>query len=96
MVLQLVGLQPKKIVLIDQNELALYSVLNLVKGISNQISIDVASALVSVCDRAKTFEVVANYNPETIFHAAAYKHVDIVEKIHFLALKEISSVLKYG
>ena len=80
LVLQLVGLQPKKIVLIDQNELALYSVLNLVKGISSQIRIDVASALVSVCDRAKTFDVVANYNPETIFHAAAYKHVDIVEK----------------
>ena len=97
LVLQLVGLQPKKIVLIDHNELALYSVINLVKGIPTRKNIDVASALVSVCDRAKTFDVVATYKPETIFHAAAYKHVDIVEKnslsgfeVNFLGTKNMA------
>ena len=70
---------PSTLIMIDQNEYALYSIhqefLNEPTGQKGEV----IPLLVSVTDKEKIDKIVSIFKPETIFHAAAYKHVPIVE-----------------
>ncbi len=76
---QLLDCQPERIVLFEQCEFALYSVdrdmRNRVKG----TDVAVVTCLGSVTDQARVAEVIADQNVDIILHAAAYKHVPLVE-----------------
>lgn len=66
---------PKKLVLFEQSEFNLYTIdQEIIKR-----NIDVVSILGSVQDSDYVAEQCAKHNVETIFHAAAYKHVPLVE-----------------
>ncbi len=45
-----------------------------------ELSIELVPCLVSVRDRNQLFKIFMAYRPATVFHAAAYKHVPLVEK----------------
>ena len=74
----------KLIILIDQAESSLYNLeqeLRL-KGISN------FEAFVSdVRDSVKMTSIFKKYSPQIVFHAAAYKHVPLMEKSPYEAIK---------
>ncbi|MBO9668448.1 MAG: polysaccharide biosynthesis protein [Bdellovibrio sp.] len=74
---QIVKAAPKKIILLEQSEFALYK---LEQELSNEIE---ASKLVpvlgSVLDQVAVSEVISSHKVQTIYHAAAYKHVPLVE-----------------
>ena len=74
----------KLIILIDQAESSLYNLeqeLRL-KGISN------FEAFVSdVRDPVKMISIFKKYSPQIVFHAAAYKHVPLMEKSPYEAIK---------
>lgn len=77
LVRQIAALQPKLLVLFDVSEFALYR-------IERELSINYANVtkvdiLGSVTDEYLVDSVVKNYKINTIYHAAAYKHVPIVE-----------------
>ena len=83
LVLRLAQLGPKKLILLENNELALYNLMGEIQTRIGDDSLDVEPVLGSVCDREAMFALLAAQKVDTIFHAAAYKHVHIVEKNPF-------------
>ena len=75
---QIINQKPKKILLIEISEYALYSIhqeLNQLK----QIDTELIPLIGSVQDIARMREIISIFKPFIIYHAAAYKHVPIVE-----------------
>jgi FlaA1/EpsC-like NDP-sugar epimerase len=75
---QIVLLKPKAIILYEMNELALY---NIEKELSNyDVSlIDIHPILGSVNNKNRLKSLLKFFDVDTIYHAAAYKHVPMVE-----------------
>ena len=46
---------------------------------SSQTEIEIVPLLASVCDEARMHEIMDTWKPHTVYHAAAYKHVPLVE-----------------
>lgn len=77
---QILAQNPKKLVLVDHGEYNLYAIdqeLTAFRNVANNI--DIVPILASVTDAARIEEVFRAYAPETVYHAAAYKHVPLVE-----------------
>jgi FlaA1/EpsC-like NDP-sugar epimerase len=72
----LATLQPRRLILVDNNESGLFDVAAQLRGISN---VDLREALVSITDRELLLTVFADERPDFVFHAAAYKHVPMLE-----------------
>jgi FlaA1/EpsC-like NDP-sugar epimerase len=72
----LVSMNPSRIVLVDNNESGLFDIAAELRAISR---VDVHEALVSITDRELLLTVFKDEKPELVFHAAAYKHVPMLE-----------------
>jgi len=72
----LVTLKPRRLVLVDNNETGLFDIAAELRGLSN---VDLREALVSIKDREGLIAVFADERPDLVFHAAAYKHVPMLE-----------------
>ena len=70
---------PDKILLLDSNEYALYSILNELEDLNKDTSIEIIPILASVQDPKIINNIFKKWNPYTVYHAAAYKHVPLVE-----------------
>jgi FlaA1/EpsC-like NDP-sugar epimerase len=46
---------------------------------SSQSDIEIVPLLASVCDEVRMHEIMYTWKPHTVYHAAAYKHVPLVE-----------------
>jgi len=75
---QIIQLQPKKLILFDISESLLYQ-LELVLTSQKHSNIDIIPIIGSVRDYERMSVVFKFYDVETIYHAAAYKHVPLVE-----------------
>jgi FlaA1/EpsC-like NDP-sugar epimerase len=74
---QIARFQPRQLVLFEQNEFALYTVeQEFAASLPKQA---VAPAVGDVKDAARVEQVIRAYRPTVIFHAAAYKHVPLME-----------------
>jgi FlaA1/EpsC-like NDP-sugar epimerase len=76
---QIVSLQPAKLLLVEQSEFALYSVHQALEGMRSGQETEVVPLLASVQDSDRLHEIMSTWHPDTIYHAAAYKHVPLVE-----------------
>ena len=75
---------PKKIILLDSNEYALYLIKNEIEELESKI--DIVSIIGSVINRERMLEVCSSFDVQTIYHSAAYKHVSLVEENPFEAV----------
>lgn len=78
---QIVRSRPCKIVLVEQSEYSLYSIDGELRRIIKQegLAVEVIPELADVADRHSVFRIFKRWLPETVYHAAAYKHVPLVE-----------------
>jgi len=78
---QILKLLPKRLVLFERSEAALYTVERGVRAIARKKNIDceVVALLGSVHHEHRVREVMSVFGVKTVYHAAAYKHVPIVE-----------------
>lgn len=78
---QIVRQRPQQLILFEASELALYTIENelkeLVQTIGHQVKI--IPILASVQDELTVSNVIKSFSVDTIYHAAAYKHVPMVE-----------------
>lgn len=74
---QLLFLKPKSIVIVDQAESALFEIQNEVIPELNGIKLRIFVA--DVTDRFKMQRIFEKCRPDIIYHAAAYKHVPMME-----------------
>ena len=81
---QLASYNIKKLILIDQAESPLYDLQQelIQEGDDNFVPI-----VCDVRDRFKLERIFKKYNPDRVFHAAAYKHVPLMEKSPYEAIK---------
>src|SRR5690606_29569395 len=68
---------PACIVLFESSEFALYNIDRQLRQITN---CEIVPILGSVRDRACVEKAIRDYNVDTVYHCAAYKHVPLVEK----------------
>ena len=79
---QIIRLKPKKLVLFEQSEPALYLIkkeLGAASKSDGQLDSISVPVLGSVTDTKRVEQVCRYFNVQTIYHAAAYKHVPLVE-----------------
>jgi FlaA1/EpsC-like NDP-sugar epimerase len=74
---QIVKCKPKALILCELNEFCLYKIYEELITIKQKIKI--VPLLANVQDENKMNEILKSFNVETIYHAAAYKHVPLVE-----------------
>ena len=74
---QILELSPKKIILFDNSEFNLYSVHQELLRIKKRA--EIIPKLATVTNYNQVDKVISYYNIDTIYHAAAYKHVPMVE-----------------
>lgn len=81
LVRQIVDYQPKKLILFDIYENGVYELqteLN-IKFRETKQSVDIKVLIGSVYNYKRMEEIFNDYQPELVFHAAAYKHVPLME-----------------
>ncbi len=76
---QVAGFEPSMLVLLDHDETHLYDTAALIDGPVEQVLLDIG-------DRRAVFEAMERYRPEVVFHAAAHKHVPLLESHPLAAL----------
>lgn len=78
---QIVLQGPRQLLLLDHNEFGLYSIHQELQGIcaGRGLSVELVPLLGSVANYARLRSICEVYRPATVYHAAAYKHVPMVE-----------------
>ncbi|MFN4326279.1 MAG: polysaccharide biosynthesis protein [Azonexus sp.] len=80
---QILAVNPAKLLLIEQSEFALYVIHQELEGklvaLENAAPPVLVPLLASVQDDHRMREIMATWRPDTVYHAAAYKHVPLVE-----------------
>lgn len=76
-VVQILSYQPQKIILVDQDESALYELERELARI--QTTIAFFPYLVDITNRSRMKAIFEEHKPHLVFHAAAYKHVPMME-----------------
>ena len=83
---QIVQHSPKRLVMLDVSENGLYDIQqSLLRGKHGKVSLHAEVA--SVRDEAKIELLFARYSPEVVYHAAAHKHVPLMESAPEEAVK---------
>jgi len=74
---QIARFEPQRLVLFEQNEFVLYSIEQEFARLMPAVRI--APVIGDVRNSTRVEAVLAQYQPEVVFHAAAYKHVPLME-----------------
>ena len=75
---QIVKLKTNKLILIELNEFALYKIYEELKALNRNLKI--IPLLANVQDQKKLETIFESFKVDTVYHAAAYKHVPLVEE----------------
>ncbi len=76
---QILSVGPTKLLLIEQSEFALYGIHHELEEKLSGRNIVLVPLLASVQDDERIHEIMSTWHPDTVYHAAAYKHVPLVE-----------------
>ena len=76
---QIILLKPKALILFERNELALYSIDKELNNLDSYHSFKIYPILGSVNDKMRLKNLFKHFGVDTVYHAAAYKHVPMVE-----------------
>ena len=78
---QILKLNPSRLLLLDQSEFGLYAIEKELRAFAGNKSkdIEIEAVLGSVLNRGLMERLCREHRVDTVYHAAAYKHVPIVE-----------------
>ena len=77
--IQIINLKPKKIILLDNSEYNIYNLQKNIQQLSITNNVEIIYLLTSILDKNQLSFYFKKYNPDYLFHTAAYKHVNILE-----------------
>lgn len=79
---QILGQHPITLVLVEVSEIALYRIESELRALKEKqgYTTDIVALLGDVREQGRVESIMALYRIESVFHAAAYKHVPIVEE----------------
>lgn len=86
---QIIQLNPESIMLLDHSEFALFKINAEIEEFKNSTknAVNVKPVLASITDQHRIQQVFRSADIDTIYHAAAYKHVPIIEDNIFEGIK---------
>lgn len=76
---QILTIGPAKLLLVEQSEFSLYAIHQELEEKRGERTVALVPLLASVQHRVRMQEIVSTWSPDTVYHAAAYKHVPLVE-----------------
>lgn len=77
---QILSVSPATLVLVEQSEFSLYEIhQELQDKLGDDVTTLLVPVLASVRDAQRLREIMRSWKPDTVYHAAAYKHVPLVE-----------------
>lgn len=76
LVRQISNFRPGRILLVERAEYALFEI---AREFESKESAEVVPLIADVCDEARMRQIFERYRPEIVFHAAAHKHVSLME-----------------
>ncbi|PGM72175.1 hypothetical protein CN952_14865 [Bacillus cereus] len=76
---QIMKFKPNKIVLLGHGENSIYTIEMELKS-TYDTDVEIVTEIADVQDRDKIFEVIEKHRPYTVYHAAAHKHVPLMER----------------
>ena len=79
--------KPRQLIIMDVSEYALYSISNSIKSKAKKLGVNLVTQVGSVQDTDFVRKHLEQYRPNVIYHAAAYKHVPLMEDNIFEAVK---------
>lgn len=74
---QVMNFQPRQLILLGHGENSIYTIHMEIQQRSN--STELIPIIADIQDRDRIFEIVKKYQPDVIYHAAAHKHVPLME-----------------
>ncbi|MEK5079733.1 nucleoside-diphosphate sugar epimerase/dehydratase [Solibacillus sp. FSL W7-1436] len=84
---QVMKFQPKKLLLLGHGENSIYLIHMELTEQYKDLDIEIIPVIADVQDRERIFEVIQTYKPNAIYHAAAHKHVPLMEANPLEAIK---------
>ena len=75
---QIGSLGPKLLILLEQAENPLFNIEQ--ELLKSPIEIEIKSIIADICDRDRVEQVFMEWKPDIVFHAAAHKHVPLMEQ----------------
>ncbi len=76
---QVMKYKPAKIVLLGHGENSIYNI-EMEMRVTYKDTVEIATEIADVQDRHKIFEIMKNHQPYIVYHAAAHKHVPLMER----------------
>lgn len=83
---QIIECKPKKVIAFDSSEVGIYNLSLKFKSSNSNLPL-IEYVLGSVQDQDLVLDLFEKYRPNIVYHAAAYKHVPIVENNQFAGIK---------
>ena len=85
LVQQIAHYQPEKVIMLDQSESALYNLQQEMNSL--KLPTEIITLLGDIRKRKSIAKILSKYKPQIIYHAAAYKHVPMMEAYPEEAIK---------
>ena len=81
---QIIRCNPKKVILLDISEFNLFKIFEELKILieKNNYQTEIIPYLADIKDSNHISQILSKYQVDTIYHAAAYKHVPLVQETH--------------
>ncbi|SEI77082.1 NDP-sugar epimerase, includes UDP-GlcNAc-inverting 4,6-dehydratase FlaA1 and capsular polysaccharide biosynthesis protein EpsC [Alkalibacterium gilvum] len=76
---QIIRFSPNRILLLGHGENSIYLINRELKPFADKNNIDLVPVIADIQDRDRIFKVMAQYKPDRVYHAAAHKHVPLME-----------------
>ncbi|GAB2318573.1 nucleoside-diphosphate sugar epimerase/dehydratase [Alkalibacterium sp. s-m-22] len=76
---QIIRFSPDRILLLGHGENSIYLVHRELKHIADKNDIELVPVIADIQDRKRIFEIMKTYKPDRVYHAAAHKHVPLME-----------------
>lgn len=83
---QVLEFRPKKLLLLGHGESSIYNIDMELRQIDVK-NTEIIPIIADIQDRDRIFNIVATYKPDVVYHAAAHKHVPLMEANPFEAVK---------
>jgi FlaA1/EpsC-like NDP-sugar epimerase len=77
---QIIRLRPKRLIMVEMAEYALYRIeQDLLAELASDTALEIIPELANIAEQSVVDRLFQRWVPDTVFHAAAYKHVPLVE-----------------
>ncbi|TLS49396.1 polysaccharide biosynthesis protein [Paenibacillus antri] len=77
---QLANFHPRKLVLLGHGENSIYAIEMALRDAVPPSSIEIVTEIADIQDAKKMMKVMQHYRPDVVYHAAAHKHVPLMER----------------